>query len=154
MKNIITYDRIIVLVVIAVLFVCAFVSWLKADIPYWSLVLREAGFILIEIPPMILYRSTLIGLLDMGASALMLLLNYQAGKRYKMTRTSTAILLVSFSISILLGLLLGYGIKQIQMPEYSIFSVNILYLIPSELGSKIVWCMLGIVVGNYKAMGA
>jgi len=125
-------------------------NWLKADIPYWPLLLREAGFILAEIPPMIFYRSALVGLLDAGSSALLLLLNYQVGKRYKLTRPSTAILLASLSISVLLGLLLGYGAKQIQMPQYSIFTVGILYLIPGELGSKIAWCMLGVVVGNYK----
>jgi len=150
MKISVVYNRIVLFTTIAVFSVSVLMNWLKADIPYWPLLLREAGFILAEIPPMTFYRSTLVGLLEAGSSALLLLLNYQVGKKYKLTRTSTAILLTSLSISVLLGLLLGYGAKQIQMPQYSIFTVGILYLIPGELGSKIAWCMLGVVVGNYK----
>jgi len=137
-------------VITMVFLVSAFVNWLKADIPYWPLLLHEAEYILTEMPAVILNRNALIGLLEVGTGAWLLLLNYRVGKRYKLTRTSTLILVMAFSISSLLGLLFGYGVKQTQMHQYSIFTVSILSLIPNEVGSKIVWCMLGVVAGHCK----
>jgi len=143
-------NRIILYATIAVFSVGAFVNWLKADIPYWPLLLHEKGFIWAEVPSVIFYKMALVGLLDTGASTLLLLLNYHVGKKYKLTRTSTAFFLASLLISLSLGFLVGYGVKQIEMSQYSIFNVHMLYHIPTELGSKIVWCMLGVVMGSYK----
>jgi len=151
MKTYVERNQIILIAAIAVFSVSAIVNWLKADIPYWPLLLHEAGFIWPEVPAIIFYKRALIGLFNTGGCALLLLLNYHLGKKYKLTRISTAKLLALLSISVLLGLLFGHGMKQIEIPQYSILNASILYLIPSELGSKIVWCMLGFVGGNHKS---
>lgn len=142
-------SRTIILANIGVFFASTFVNWLKADIPYWPLILHDAGFIWAEIPSIIQYKSTLLGFLETGVSILLFLLFYSFGKKYKLTRKTVAFLLALLSASVLLGFLFGYGIKQIEMFKYSIFAVSTLYLLPSELSSKIVWCMLGVISGNY-----
>lgn len=135
---------------VAVFSVTTFVSSIKADIPYWPLLLHDAGYIWAEIPSIISYRGAIVDLLDIGASTLLLLLSFYVGQGCKLTRRSTVIILVSLAISALLGLLSGYAIRQTEMPEYSIFDVSMLYVVPGELSSRIVWCMLGLVAGNWR----
>jgi hypothetical protein len=137
---------------VAVFFVSTFVSSLKAEIPYWPLLLHDSGFIWAEIPSIISYRMAIVSMLDAGASALLLLLGFYMGQKCRLTSRFVVVLLISLSFSVLLGLLLGHEIRQIEMPSSSIFNASILYAFPGEL-SKIVWCMLGLVAGTYQSEG-
>lgn len=141
-------NQTVLVITIVAFFTTAFVSWLKADIPYWSLLLHERGFIWAEIPFLISYRMALVGLIDMGSSTLLLLFNYSAWKKRKLTRSFLTFLLVSLFISISLGFFIGYGIKQMEVNQYSIITMNMLYYILVELSSKVVWCMLGVFLGK------
>ncbi len=134
---------------VSVFLAALLVNWMKAEISFWPLLLHDAGFIWAEIPSVIFYRKALVESFDIGLNVLLLLLNYYVGKRCKMTRRSTAIFLVALSVSVLLGLLSGYEIKQLQLSQYPIFVPSILYAVPNELGSKVVWCALGITAGKY-----
>ena len=149
MRTYIGLGRTVLYLGVAVFLVGTFVSSLKAEIPYWPLFLHDAGFIWAEIPSIISYRAAIVGLLDVWASALLLLLSFYVGQKCRLTRRSTAFILILLSFSVLLGLLFGYEIRQIQMPRYPIFDMSILYVFPGELG-KVIWCMLGVLAGVYK----
>jgi len=112
--------------------------------------LSEAGLAPQEIGAALMFRSIVFGVVSICTSVGLLLLNYYLGKRYRLTKTSTIVFVSTLVISILLGLLLGYGIKQLQLPQYPILNWGIIIEIPYELSSTITWCMLGMLAGNYK----
>jgi len=134
---------------LAAFVVSAFTNFLKADLAYWPLLLHDVGFIWAEVPSVIFFKWTVLGLLDVGASALLIFPYFYLGKTTNLTRKSIAVIMISSFVSVLLGLLAGYGVKQIQMRDYSILSLKTVYVIPSEVGSKAVWCVSGIFLGNY-----
>jgi sensor histidine kinase YesM len=147
-------NRTILLVIMLAVFARQFwINWLTADAPFWSIMAHEAGLPLEEFASTLTFRNILLTVTGTGTSIGLLLLNYYLGKRYKLTRTSTIVLLFALVISVLLGFFLGYGIKQLQIPEYPILNIGIIAnipSIPSRLLSTITWCMLGMLAGNYK----
>ena len=143
-------NQAILLLGIVVFTTSVFVSWLKSDISYWPLLLHDAGFIWAEIPAIIFYRTAIANLLELIGNSFLLLTSFYVGQKYELTKVSTIFLFVLLSVCVLLGLLLGYGMKQIEMPEYPIFDVGILYVVPSELIPKIVWCMFGVFLGSWR----
>lgn len=144
-------ERMILLdVILAVFLFVVWINWLTADSPFWVHMLTEAGFAYEEINTVLMFRSILFQVLSVGSSVGLLLLNYYLGKRYKLTRRSTIVFIFVLIIPILLGLFLGYGIKQLQLPQYPILNWNIALEIPNELSYTIIWCMSGMLAGNYK----
>ena len=125
-------------------------NWLIADSPFWIPMLSAAGYTTEEISNILLTRSIGFGILGLGTSIGLLVLNYYLGKRYKLTRRSTITYISLLIVSIILGLLLGYGIKQFQLPQYSILDTNTAIEIPYDLSSTVPWYVLGILAGNYK----
>lgn len=124
-------------------------SWWAADSPYKTIMLRDAGFCLEEIAAIYFAVSIVLGVLGIGTSIGLLLLNYFLGKKYKLTRESTIVYLFLLIGSILLGQFLGYAVRQIQLPQFPILHLGILAIIPSGLLSSITWNMLGMLAGNY-----
>jgi hypothetical protein len=124
-------------------------SWWAADSPFKTIMLRDAGFSPEEIAAVYFTMSIVWGVLSMGSSIGLLLLNYFLGKVYELTRESTIVYIFLLVISILLGQFLGYAIRQFQLPQFPILHLGILAVIPSGLLSSITWNMLGILAGNY-----
>ncbi|MFQ6064402.1 MAG: hypothetical protein ACE5L6_02900 [Candidatus Bathyarchaeia archaeon] len=144
-------ERTVLLGVMLAVFVVQFwINWSTADAPFWAVMMHEAGHTPEEFAIALTFRNVVFSVVGIVTSIGLLLLNYYLGKRYKLTRTSTIILILALVISILLGFLLGYGIRQLQLPQYSILNLGIVAMIPNRLVSPIVWCMLGMVAGNYK----
>ena len=147
-------NRTILLVIMLAVFARQFwINWLTADLPFLAIMLREGGLSLEEYAVALTFRNILLIVSGTGTSIGLLLLNYYLGKRYKLTRTSTIVLLFALVISVLLGFFLGYGIKQLQIPEYPILNIGIIVNIPhipSRILSTITWCMVGMLAGNYK----
>jgi len=147
-------DRTILLVIMLAVFTVQFwLNWLTADAPFWTIMLHEAGLSIEELAIALTFRNILLTVTGTCTSIGLLLLNYYLGKRYRLTRTSTIVLLFALAISILLGLFCGYGIKQLQIPQYPILNVAMIVntpFLPSRLLSQITWCMVGMLAGNYK----
>lgn len=144
-------DRMILLAIMLAVFVVQFwINWSTADALFWAVMLDEAGLTLEEIAIALTFRDIILSVVGISTSIGLLLLNYYLGKRYKLTRTSTIVLLLTLVISILLGILLGYEIKQLQLPQYPILNIGIIAVIPGKLLSSITWYMLGMLAGNYK----
>ncbi|MDH5734093.1 MAG: hypothetical protein OEY88_10000 [Candidatus Bathyarchaeota archaeon] len=140
------------LIIMIVVFLAHFWrNWLIADSPFWRLMLSAAGYTAEEISNILLTRSIGFGILGLGTSIGLLVLNYYLGKRYKLTRRSTIAYVFLLIISITLGLLLGYGIKQFQHPQYSILDTSTAIEIPYDLSSTVPWYVLGMLAGNYKS---
>ena len=144
-------DRTILLVIMLAVFAVQFwINWATADAPYWAIMAHEAGLPPEEFGATLMLRNILLTITGTGTSIGLLLLNYYLGKRYKLTRTSTMVLLFTLGISILLGFFLGYAAKQLQIPQYPILNLGVVAMIPSRLLSSITWCMVGMLAGNYK----
>ena len=144
-------DRtILLIIVLAVSSVQFWINWSAADAPFWVIMLHEAGLAPEEFAVILTFRNLFFTVTGTSTSIGLLLLNYFLGKRYRLTRTSTMVLLFALVISILLGLFLGYGIRQLQIPRYPILNLGIIGNIPGRLLSQITWCMLGMLAGNYK----
>ena len=124
-------------------------NWLVADSPYWVPMLSAAGYTIEEIDNILLTRSIGFGILGLGTSIGLLVLNYYLGKRYKLTKRSTITYVFLLIIPIIPGLLLGYGIKQFQLPQYPIFDTSTAIEIPYDLSSTVPWYVLGMLAGNY-----
>ena len=144
-------NRTILLVIMLAVFARQFwINWLSADAPFWVIMAHEAGLPPEDFALALTFRNILLTVTGTCTSIGLLLLNYYLGKRYKLTRRSTIVLLFALVISILLGLFCGYGIKQLQIPQYPILNITIVANIPGRLLSQITWCMVGMLAGNYK----
>ena len=149
-ENHISETTVLLVVMLAVFIVQLLINWETADAPFWAVMLSEAGLTYEEIGIASVFRNIVLSIVGISTSIGLLLLNYYLGKRYKLTRTSTIVLILALAISILLGFFLGYGIKQLQLPQYPILNLGIVTNILGRLISPIAWYMLGIVAGNYK----
>ena len=138
------------MVIMSAVFIAVAVrSWLQADLPYLAVMLYEDGLSVEEYATTLTFRNIAIIAWGIGSSVGLLLLNYYLGKKYKLTRESTIFYLLCLIISILIGTFLGYGTRQLQLPQYPILNLGILALTPGNLLSSITWNMLGMLAGNY-----
>jgi hypothetical protein len=149
-KEEISKKMILGIIMLAVFMVQFLINWSVADAPFWPMLMHEAGFSSEEIAITGVYRQIIISVVGIGTSIGLLLLNFYLGKNYRLTKASTTVLILVLATSIIAGLFLGYGLKQLQFPQYSILNLGILAVIPRRLLSPIVWCMLEMVAGNYK----
>lgn len=140
-------------VMIVILAFSVYLGYWNAVFPYLSIILHEAGHSPSEISIFFAHLWIVNLVVGLGASILILITSYYAGKQYKLTKTSTLIFLLFLIITIWTGHLIGYVIRQIELPQYSIlnilFFIQILdtFLPPS---SFILWSFIGMLAGNYK----
>jgi hypothetical protein len=150
MEEEISEKMILAIIMLAVFMVQFLVNWSVADALFWPIIMHKAGLSPEEIAISCIYRQIILSVVGISTSIGLLLLNFYLGKNYRLTKASTTVLILVLATSIIAGLFLGYGLKQLQFPQCSIITLGILAVIPSRLLSPIVWCMLGMVAGNYK----
>ena len=142
--------RSLYLIVTIVLCLSVWRGYWSAFFPYRAIILRDLGYTAAEVGQMIFVEGIFLTAVGIGGSILLLLISYYSGKGYKLTGTSTLLLLIILIISIFVGSLIGYIIRQAEYPQYPILNITFFFDIFGTMQSRIVWTFLGIFAGNYK----
>ena len=142
----------IMLVVLAVSLVWGYWVAIRRFLP---LILIESGYSLNEITGIVIQNTIISIVVGFGTSVLLLVVNYYLGKQYKLGKTPTVVFFLVLVTAGLIGNIIGYGIRQLEYPEYPILSIYFLIEIfgpygPSIWLSLILWSFIGMLAANYK----
>jgi len=136
-------------VIIIVLALSIFGGYWTSVSPYLTLMLHDAGYSLDDIGRFFIHLTILNLVVGYGGAILSLVASYYSGKKYKLTKISTLIFFILLVVAVWAGHLIGYVIRQIELPQYPILNINFIF---NTLGSMntILWSFVGMLAGNYK----
>ena len=138
------------IVIIVVLGLSIWWGYWRAFAPYQTLVLRDAGYSMEEIGQYYFALSIITLIVAYGGAIFILLASYYSGKEYELNKTSTLVALVFLIIAIWIGNLVGYAIRQVQLPQYSILNLNFVFQTLTSMQASILWSFVGLLAGNLK----
>ena len=142
--------RSLYVVIVVVLCLSVWSGYWSAFFPYRTIILRELEYTPSEASQTIFIEGIFLTVVGVGGSILLLIASYYSGKDYRLTGASALHLFVILLISIVVGNLTGYTIRQIEYPEYPILNISFFFDAIGVLRSYIVWAFLGILAGNYR----
>lgn len=139
--------------VIAVLFAFSlFFGYWRADTPFKGIILVEDfGYSTYEMGRFLFLMSFVILITELGGSAVIFVVGYYSGQRFKLSVNSTLVLLILLTCLILGGTLIGHVIRQIEIPQYTLLHPT--YVLPTVLGNLLLplsWSFAGLFAGNYR----
>ena len=142
--------RSLLIVIVIVFGLSAWWGYWRSLSPYQALVLSDLGYTPREIGEILAAQNILVTVTSFGGSFMLLVASYYSGKSYRLTGISTLMLLIFLLVTIFMGNLLGYTIRQQEFPKYPILNVNFIFDTISTLNTRIVWTFLGVLAGNYR----
>ena len=138
------------IVVIVVLALSIWWGYWRAISPYQTLILRDAGYSMEEIAQFYSVLTIVYITVGYGGSFFILLSSYYSGKEYIVNKKSAVIFLFFLIIAIWVGNLIGYIIRQIELPQYPIFNLNFVVETLTSMQGPILWSFVGLLAGNLK----
>ena len=138
------------IVVIVVLALSIWWAYWRAIRPYQTLILRDAGYTMEEIAQFYFVLAIVYTTVGYGGSFFILLSSYYSGKVYIVNKQSAAIFLFFLIIAIWIGNLIGYVIRQIELPQYPILNLNFVVETLTSMQGPVLWSFVGLLAGNLK----
>jgi len=138
------------IVVIVVLALSIWWGYWRAIAPYQSVILRDAGYSVEEVAQFYFVLSIAALIVGYGGAILILLASYHSGKKYELNKTTTIVALIFLIIAIWIGNLVGYAIRQVELPQYPILNLNFIIQTLTSMQGSILWSFIGLLAGNLK----
>jgi len=115
--------------------------------PFFPVILRDAGYSAEAIGSILVALGWFWTISGFGILALITLVSYRYGSRYRLTLLSGFVFIVLVYLTELVGNFVGTAIYQIQVLRYPILSVSLLNIVASY--GYVEFALIGVLTANY-----